>query len=213
MTMLEKLRKVVTSTAIAATLALSPMPASAADGSIESMAGHKATTIDLKLSGEVAPKTGLFVRETTTTDNKGEVSHFGLADVSYSIVDGLDAVAEVQAAPGMGVVPRVGAQYFGEVGDFSVYALGTVKAMENPDGEFLAVLKYTPELTDGVSLLTSAENLTSVGSEGHNFSTQRLRAGVTIADKFQVGVGADLTEIGEAGTLDYNVGGFARLKF
>lgn len=212
MTIREKLRTFATGAAIAATLALSPM-AARAEGSIDAMAGHQSTTIDLKVSGEVAPKTGLFVREMTTADYEGKVSHFGLADLSYEIAGGVSAVAEIQAAPGMGVIPRVGAQYFGEVGDLTLYVLGTVKAGEQPDGELVAVIGYTPELTEGVSLLTSIECLTSVGESGHQFSGQKLRAGVTLEDKYQIGVGADLTEVGEEGTLDASVGGFVGLKF
>ncbi len=212
MTMREKLRKFATGAAIAATLALSPM-AARAEGSLELMAGHQTTTLDTKISAEVAPKTGLFIRQMTTTDYEGEVSTFGLADVSYKVVGGLDVVGEVQAAPGMGIIPRVGAQYFGQLGDLTLYVLGTVKAGEKPDGEFVTAIGYSPKLAEGVSLLTSMENLTSVGESGHQFSVQRLRAGVTLAEKYQIGVGADLTEVGNEGTLDTNVGGFAGLKF
>jgi hypothetical protein len=198
--------------ALAATLALSPLPAEAS-GSVEAMAGDKTTTIDTKVGAEVAPDTNLFLRQRTTSDYDSNVSFFGLADLSYNIFDGLSAVAEVQAAPEMGVIPRLGAQYFGQFGDFSAYALATVKAMENPDGEFIINLSYNPELTNGVRLLTNIENLTSVGEEGHQFSVQRLRAGLTFQDKYSVGIGADLTEVGNEGELDYNVGGFAGLKF
>ena len=198
--------------ALAATIALSPTPATAG-GSVEAMTGHKSTTIDTKISAEVAPKTNLFVRQMTTADYKGDVSVFGLADLSYKIVDGLDIVGEIQAAPGMGVIPRVGAQYFGQCGDLTLYVLGTVKAGEKPDGEFVTVIGYTPELTEGVSLLTSIENLTSVGENGHQFSGQKLRLGVTLDDKYQIGAGADLTEVGNEGTLEGNVGGFVGLKF
>ncbi len=197
--------------AIAATIALSPMAANA-EGSAEAMVGHQTTTIDTKVSAEVAPRTNMFLRQMTTSDYSGDVSFFGLADLSYNVVGGLDVVAEVQAAPGMGVIPRVGAQYFGEVGDLTLYVLGTVKAGEKPDGEFVTIIGYAPKLAEGVDLLTSVEDLTSVGKEGHNFSVQRLRLGVTLADKYQIGVGADLTEIGDEGTLETSVGGFIGLK-
>jgi len=198
--------------AIAALTALIPLPANAS-GSVEAMAGEKTTTIDTKVSTEVAPDTNLFLRQMTTSDYNSKVSFFGLADLTYNIFGGLDAVAEVQAAPGMGVIPRLGAQYFGQFGDFSVYALGTVKAMEHPDGEFIVNMGYTPELTEGVRLLTNVENLTSIGEEGHQFSVQRLRAGLKFMDKYGIGFGADLTEVGNDGELNYNMGGFASLGF
>ena len=198
--------------AMAATIALSPTAVNAG-GSVEAMAGHQSTTIDTKISTEIAPRTNLFLRQMTTADYEGNVSFFGLANLSYNIVGGLDVVGEVQAAPGMGVIPRLGAQYFGQFGDFAVYALATVKTMENPDGEFVVNLGYTPKLSENISLLANLENLTSVGEAGHNFSVQRLRAGITVQEKYQLGLGADLTEVGNEGTLDHNLGGFAGITF
>lgn len=207
------LKKLAVGAAMIAALVGGTPQSKAAEGSLEVMAGQVATTIDLKVSGQIAPKTGLFLRGITTADYDGDVSHFGLADVSYNIVDGLDAVAEVQLASGMGVVPRVGAQYFGKFGDVSIYTLATVKAMENPDGEFVVNLGYTPKLTEEVRLLTNLENLTSVGAEGHQFSTQKVRTGLTFQEKYQVGAGIDLTELGPKGELTYSAGGFVGLKF
>jgi hypothetical protein len=197
--------------AMAVIMALSPGVATAG-GSVELMAGHKSATLDTKISTEIAPKTNLFLRQMTTSDYDGEVSFFGLADVSYNLVDGLDLVGEVQAAPGMGVIPRAGMQYFGQLGDLSLYVLGTAKMTESPDGEFVVSLGYAPKLGEGVDLLISLEDLTSVGETGHQFSVQRLRAGITLADKYQIGAAADLTEVGNEGTLDYNIGGFVGLK-
>ncbi len=198
--------------ALAATIALTPVPTKAG-GSVEVMAGHNQTTIDTKISTEIAPKANLFIRQITTADYEGEVGFFGLADVSYNIFDGLDVVAEVQAAPGMGVIPRAGLQYFGQLGDFSVYVLGTVKTMENPDGEFVVNLGYTPKISDNVNLLLNLEDLTSVGEKGHNFSVEKLRTGVTFMEKYQVGAALDLTILGNEGELDYNLGGFMGLTF
>ena len=213
MTMLEKLRKVATGAAILAALAGGVPSASAADGSVEVMAGHKATTLDLKVSGEIAPKTGLFLRDIETIGYDGTVSHFGLADLSYEIAGGVGAVAEIQVAPGMGVVPRIGAQYFGKFGDLSAYVLGTIKTAEHPDGEFMASLRYAPEVAKDVKLPISIEALTSVGEEGHKFSTQKIRAGIELGGKYEVGAGVDLLEVGKDGILEYSAGGFAGIKF
>ncbi|MBT4110270.1 hypothetical protein HOE37_00265 [Candidatus Woesearchaeota archaeon] len=184
-----------------------------ASGSVELSAGHQSTTLDTKVSTSIAPKTNLFLRQMTTSDYEGEVSFFGLMDLSYNLVDGLDIVGEVQAAPGMGVIPRAGLQYFKALGDFAVYALATVKTMESPDGEFVVNLSYSPELGEKVDLLINLEDLTSVGETGHQFSVQKLRAGVTLMDKYQIGAAADLTEVGNEGTLDYNLGGFVGTTF
>ena len=104
-------KNLATAALLAATIALSPTPATAG-GSVELMAGHQSTTLDTKVSTEVAEKTGLFIRQMTTSTPEGEVSYFGLADLSYKLVGGLDVVGEIQAAPGMGVIPRAGLQHF-----------------------------------------------------------------------------------------------------
>ena len=200
-------KNLATAALLAATIALSPTPATAG-GSVELMAGHQSTTLDTKVSTEVAEKTGLFIRQMTTSTPEGEVSYFGLADLSYKLVGGLDVVGEIQAAPGMGVIPRAGLQHFGKVGDLAVYALATVKTMEHPDGEIVVSLSYTPKLGESIDLLMSLEDLTSIGKEGHQFSAQKLRAGITLMEKYHIGAAANLTELGPDGSFGYDIGGF-----
>ena len=113
----------------------------------------------------------------------------------------------------MGVVPRLGMQYFTELGDVTIYALGTVKTMDHPDGEVLVDVRYTPEVAKEVELLLGGEALTHFSEKGHDFSTQKLRAGVILGEKYEVGAGVDLLEVGSDGILDYSAGGFAGLKF
>ena len=181
-------------------------------GSLELMTGDQYSTLDTKVSTKVADDVNLFLRQITTMDYENNVSFFGLMDLSYNLVGGLDVVGEVQAAPGMGVVPRAGLQYFKAFGDSALYALATVSTMEHPDGEFVVNLSYSPELSENVDLLTNIEDLTSVGEDGHNFSVQKLRLGVTLMDRYQIGAAADLLELGNEGELSYNLGGFLGLK-
>jgi hypothetical protein len=218
MTMLEKigmgLKKVGIAAAIVAALGGGVPKASAADGSVEFMTGHEVATLDLKVAEKLAPGMGLFVRGITSTSyDSGEVSPFCVVDISYDLGAGVGLVAEAQAAPGMGVVPRLGAQYFTELGDVTIYALGTVKAMESPDGEVIVDVRYTPKVAEGVELLLGGEALTHFSEKGHDFSTQKLRAGVRLGEKYEVGAGVDLLETGKDGILDYSAGGFAGLKF
>ena len=181
-------------------------------GSLELMAGEEYSTLDSKVATEVVDGVHLFLRQITTSTPEGEVSYFGLMDLSYNLIGGLDLVGEVQAAPGMGVVPRAGLQYFQALGDSALYTLATASTIEQPDGEFLVNLSYSPELSEDVDLLTNVEALTNVGEEGHNFSVQKLRLGVTLMDRYQIGAAGNLTELGNAGELSYNLGGFLGLK-
>jgi len=209
--MINKIKKMVAGVAIAASM-MGGMPSVAnAGGSVEVMAGDKSTTLDTKVMTKVAPRTNLFLRGRTSVDYQGEVGYFGLADLSVNLVDGLDAVAEAQFIPGVGVVPRLGLGYFKKVDDFSVYGLATAGLNgENVDAEFVANLRYAPQLTDDLNLVLNLENVTNVGEQGHNFSVQRLRTGLE-HDNYEFGLAADLTEAG--GEVTPNVGGYAAIKF
>ena len=182
------------------------------NGSLELMSGGEYSTLDSKVSTKVVDDVNLFLRQITTIDYENNVSFFGLMDLSYNLIGGLDLVGEVQAAPGMGVIPRAGLQYFEKYGDLAMYTLATASTMEKPDGEFLVNLSYSPELSENVDLLSNVEALTNVGEDGHNFSVQKLRLGITLMDHYQLGAAADLLELGNEGELSYNLGGFLGLK-
>jgi hypothetical protein len=206
--MKEKLKKLVAGAALLATLAAPG--AAKAGGSAEIMAGDKKATIDLKVNTNLAPRTNMFLRGMTGVDYDNNVDYFGLADVSFNIVGGLDALVDTQYISGAGFVPRAGLQYFKKVGDLTMYGNGTVKLGEDPDGEFVVNLGYTPKINKAFSIVLDAENVTSVGKKGHNFSVQRLRAGVGYK-KHSVGAAVDVTEAG--GEVKTNVGGFYKVRF
>ena len=209
--MINKIKKLVTGVAIAASMICGTQSVANASGSVEVMAGDKSTTLDTKVMTNVAPRTNLFLRGRTSVDYQGKVGYFGLADLNVNLVDGLDAVAEAQFIPSVGVIPRLGLGYFKKVDDFSVYSLATAGFNgEDVDAEFLANLRYKPQLTDDLDLVLNLENVTNVGEQGHNFSVQRLRTGLG-HNNYEFGVAADLTEAGGEDTP--NVGGYAKLSF
>ena len=184
--------------------------------SIELMAGHNQTTLDIKAGAKVNDKVNIFGRVRPTVNYEGELSTFGLMDLSINLIGPLDFVAEVQMFGGQ-VVPRAGLQYFGMFGDFKIYTLMTVGMNENPNLESLTVLAFNPKLNELLGILARLENVTDLGSEGHEFSTQRLRLALTIA-KFALGAAADLVELGTAPTLDdgtfiWTAGGFGEVTF
>jgi len=210
-----KLGKALAGAVLAAGLMLSTPKAARAD-SIELMAGNKNATMDLKASANITKKLGVFIRARPSVDYAGKISAFGLADLTINLSGGLDAVGEVQLLGGK-VVPRTGMQYFAKAKDFSLYTLATIGLDNNPYVESLMVLRYTPALSKTLRLLAQVENVTDVGSGGHDFSTQRMRLGVEWKG-LGIGAAADLTEIGNSpkprdGTFGWNVGGFISKKF
>ncbi len=206
----QKIKRMVAGVALAASL-LGAGSNLARANSAEVMVGNTNTTLDVKVSTEVAPKTNLFVRNRTTIDYENQVSNFGLADLSYNLIGGLDAVAEVQMIPEAELIPRLGLGYFNKVADLSCYGLATAGLSgEKVDAEVFASLSYTPKITDDLQLKLSLEDVSNFGQEGHNFSAQRFRAGLGV-EQYEAGLAADLTEA--AGEISPAVGVYAKINF
>jgi len=179
---------------------------------VELSAGQNYSALDASVCGEIAPRIGYSARGTTTINNKtGQVSYFGLADLSLNLVDKLDLVADTQFAPGQTILPRAGLAYSFSRGDFNAYALATTKLTAPVNGETLLQLSYSPQLTDGLKLDARIENITDFAQE-HQFSIQRLRAGLGMGS-WKFGASADLTETGAEGKFDYNLGGYVMKNF
>lgn len=183
--------------------------ASARANSVEVMSGQKSSTLDLKVSGKLVEKTELFIRSRTTTDYDNRTGHFLLADISYNLVSGLDAVVETQAAAK--VVPRAGVQYSHKIGELNLYGMINGTTMDGANAELTLQQSYAPVLSPRIGFFFGLEEVTNVGKE-HKYSLQRARVGVSI-DDWQLGAAADAIEIGVNPTLDYNVGGFVKKNF
>ena len=182
-----------------------------AGGSAEVMVGDESAVVDIKASGDLGHRAGIFARNRTRIDYHNQVSPFTLVDLTYSLGEGFDAVGEAQMAPGMGIMPRVGVQYFHSFGDGSVYAFAS-GSHQDPNLELLATVRYTPTITGDVRGFAQLEALTDFGRDGHEFSTQRARLGIEI-DGYRIGAAADLTEVGHDMTPSYNLGGFVAKNF
>jgi len=210
-----KLGRMLAGSVLAAGLMLaSPKPARA--DSIELMAGNKNATMDLKASADITKRLGLFIRARPSVDYAGNISSFGLADLTINLSGGLDVVGEVQLFGGR-AVPRAGMQYFAKAGDFSLYTLATIGLDNKPYLESVTALRYAPVLYKTLRLLAQVEGLTDTGSIGHVFSTQRTRLGVEWKG-WGTGAAADLTETGNSpklrdGTFGWNAGGFVSKRF
>jgi hypothetical protein len=193
-------------------------------GVVEVMAGQESATLDTKLIIPLGSDTTFFNRNRMTAAYEGAESLDDVGASSYHVnslshdvghyfgVPGLEVLAGVDVIPGTGLDPYAGTQYFGSVGDLKIYQLAIVGMHENPDLTLITNLSYQPQLTDSVGLLVEADNLTVVNEEGHLFSTQKLRAGVSIGD-VKFGVATDLVEAGQSVAADevgYNIGGFIR---
>lgn len=186
--------------------------ASAATATAEVVSGDASSTLDVKVSGEVAPRFGLFTRHRETVDYDNNLRHFSLADATYTVGNGVGAVVETQFIPNLGVVPRLGFQYATARGDLDVFVLATAVARENTNGEGVTLFRYSPPLHPRARLFAQIETVTNIGKGGHNFSVERLRLGLDIHG-YRFGAAADITEKGDKLVPCYNVGGFVARNF
>jgi hypothetical protein len=191
-------------------------PAKAAEpqtkGSAELIAGHETATLDTKLSVPVAPRTSVFSRNRITSDYEGNVSSFHLFKLDFKIIDGLDISGGVMGNSSSGLKPNIGPQYFGKFGNFSAYGTVLVSAEEKPVATTLVNFGYYTELSDMIDLVFGLENVTVVNKEGHMFSTQRGRIGISYGN-LQFGLAGDIVEAGNKGKFSYNAGCFGKAKF
>ncbi len=192
-----------------------PKPAKA--DSIEFMAGNKNAVVDLKAGADITKKLGFFLRARPSQDfATGNISPFGLTDLTVNVTSGFDTVGELQFIGGS-AVPRVGMQAYTGLGDFGLYNLTTVGMDSKSYVEFLTSLNYLPVISSGLKLLARVEDVSDVSRDGHLWSTQRLRLGLTIKE-WGFGTATDLTETGNKpkladGTFERNFGGFVSKTF
>ena len=184
--------------------------AEAADATLDIVAGNENVTVDAIVSGEIAPRTTLLLRGTTDIDyDKTPTMMFGSADLKPNIWRDLYLVFEGQVTDYAGVDPRIGLETFFATDDLFLFSLNTVGYVGGVNAEALFLAQYTPAISEKVDLFAQGENITRVGTEGHEFSLQRLRLGVDV-NGYALGAAANLTE---AGGVSYNVGGFISTTF
>ncbi|MBI5002039.1 hypothetical protein HZC31_01490 [Candidatus Woesearchaeota archaeon] len=180
--------------------------------SAELMLANESSTLDTRFSGELAPRTMLYGRNRTTVDYENAVSTFFVGDIAYTLVGGLDAVAEVQAAPEMGIVPRLGTEYFTQQKAFSFFGELSAEVAGDPNAELTLRLTYAPTLGKEISGFGQLETITDVGLRGHEWSTERLRLGIG-AHGYTVGGALDLVQVGNSIATTPTYGIFVAKKF
>ncbi len=197
---------------VAGMIYLATMNAAHAGVSAELMLGNQSSTLDTKYSGELAPKTIFYGRNRTTAGYDNTVNTFFVGDVAYNLLGGLDALVEVQAAPEMGVVPRIGVEYFTQHKDVTFFGELSGKVAANPNAELTLRLTYTPVLGKNLSGFGQLETITDIGFTGHEWSTERVRLGAG-RNGYMFGAAIDLVQVGNNVATTMNYGVFAAKKF
>src|SRR3989338_2621430 len=182
---------------VAGMIFLGTMNTAHAGVSAELMLAHESSTLDTKFSGELAPRTMLYGRNRTTVNYENAVSTFFVGDIAYTLVGGLDAVAEVQAAPDIGIVPRLGIEYFTQQKAVTFFGELSAEVAGDPNAELTLRLTYAPTFGKEISGFGQLETITDVGLRGHEWSTERLRLGIG-AHGYTFGGALDLIQVGNS---------------
>lgn len=203
------LKKLISATAVVACLAF-PQKANAGN-SAELMAGNRNVTLDLRVSTELVPRLQLVTAHISSINYNNEVNYFGFISFGYNVWGGLSVLAQAQAISGVRASPRLGLEYFQQIGDLGIYGEVASIIQESSQIELLANVNYKPKLTENLRLVLGLESATLFSPErGYDFSTQRLRAGLGV-NKFEFGSAINLVETSE--NVDYNLGGFVKVNF
>jgi hypothetical protein len=219
------MKKTIMTGIVASCLALASTEASAGESGIpdtvELAVEHGYTSLDTRFNEAVGKRAGFFVWNIATVDYSGAASNFTLVDTTYHVKGGLYLVPFETQFVGTDGYARTGAQYYGEWGNFTAFSLSTVGTpftAFDPTLEVTGIVGYNRSLNAGVGLYTRVENITNVGMLGHNFSTQKLRLGVSVDslssfDYMRFGVSLDTMEIGNTMDFSYSTGAFVGVDF
>jgi hypothetical protein len=186
-----------------------------AGGTAEITAGQVYASLDTRLSGTLGEKGGLFVWNIATVDYSGAASNFTLVDTTYQIKGRLSLVPLELQFVGNDGSARTGMQYYGEKDVLNTFLLGTIGASFtefDSTAEMTVMVGYNPALTDRVSLSGRVENITNVGGQGHNYSLQKLRLGLSV-DSVRFGASVDTVVEGNTMNFSYNIGAFVGVDF
>lgn len=108
----------------------------------------------------------------------------------------------------------LGVHYLKATKNWLFFGLATVGFDTNEELTYawFSILRFTPKLVKEWRLYTSLELYHAFYREGHLYSTQRLRAGLSIKG-WQFGLAYNIALIGQTPLIDHNLGGFIRKEF
>lgn len=194
---------------------------------VEIFAGHERTTVDIMFFKYFKNKQGENSRWLFFNRNRASIDYrmtkttflpqFGFTEaISYNH-EKLKGFAPVIVGQVLswGVFPKAGIQYAHINKNMTLFTWLVCETLEKPDLDFFLLFRYTPKLTEKISLFTQVESVNAlpiVSTDNFSF-TQRLRLGIQVKS-YQLGAGVDFNQTGNTTfTKIYNVGGFIRHEF
>ncbi|MEM9329300.1 MAG: hypothetical protein AAGA85_26795 [Bacteroidota bacterium] len=157
-------------------------------------------------------KWSLFSRSRATVDYNENTNLFSGAYLNYTSSSGFGGTLVGRISSG-GAGSDLGVHFFKASRTLMIYALASLELSANFGASWFSIMRYTPELGEIWRLYSSLELFSNFGSEGHNASVQRLRAGLDRSG-YQFGLGLNLAGFGNTYSMrDYNPGIFIRKQF
>ena len=194
---------------------------------VEVFAGDKKATVDILFFRFIKNKEGhnskilFFNRNRAGIDYKmtktTNLPQFGFTEAlsyNHEKLKGFAPVVVVSIL-NKGVFPKAGMQYAKTKKSYSLFTWLVSETIKDPDIDFFLLARYSPKLTDKLSLFSQLELVNAFPTAvQNNFSfTQRFRLGLKTGN-FQFGAGIDLNELGRKDYVNtINAGGFLRYEF
>ena len=194
---------------------------------VEVFAGDKKATVDILFFRFIKNKEGhnskilFFNRNRAGIDYKmtktTNLPQFGFTEAlsyNHEKLKGFAPVVVVSIL-NKGVFSKAGMQYAKTQKSYSLFTWLVSETIKDPDIDFFLLARYSPKLTDKLSLFSQLELVNAFPTAvQNNFSfTQRFRLGLKTGN-FQFGAGIDLNELGRKDYLNtINTGGFLRYEF
>ena len=213
---MKKIRTLIQSAILATALLGSTQSAKSAEvkGSLEVLAGDKATTTDLKVSTRFSEDFSLFARNRIENPYQKASVPLTLIDLNYDLNKNLSVFTEGLFTQKDGSIGRLGWSYNNKIGKFNFLYLNIFDLKDKPSVDLHPIVSYSYRLNDRWNAFTQLEVLSNLDLQkgNHNFTSERARLGLEYKG-FKFGIGADLKQTGNKFKQVHNYGGFISKNF
>lgn len=182
--------------------------------SVEIMVGTENLFTDVQWlkNFEANQKVSVFSRSRATDDYQNHVYLFTGAYLNYTTANGFGGtLVGRMASSGSGA--DAGIHFFKVNRTLMVYALASVTAVNGSGASWFSITRFTPGLSQSLNGYFSLELFSNFSFQEHQFSTQRLRAGLE-KGMVQFGLALNISQAGSSFiSTETNPGIFLRTVF
>ena len=213
MKMINKIKKLAGSLALASALLPQQLQSADVSGSLEVLAGDKSTTTDLKANVKLPDDFSLFARNRIENSYNSTSSPLTLLDLKYNSGKGFFPMVEGLFTQKGGAIGRLGYTYEQNFGPIRFTFINLCDIADKSTIDLHPIVTYSKRLNDNWKFVSGLEVLSNIGLEGiHNSTTERARVGLDFKG-YTFGIGTDIKQVGKTFDDSYNFGAFLSKKF